>query len=286
MLSINPYFSNIVFKDSIGLIFLAFIELFKNNNKSKHFQTIFESNFKEKCGIDNIVCTPSNRSGIYLLLSTLNIGKDDEVIITGYTCSAVVEPILKLGAIPIFVDITTDNYCQCIVSLENKITSKTKVIIIQHSYGIAAPILEACKLAKKYQIFLIEDCALALGSKLENAWLGSYGDAGIWSFELSKTISVGWGGVIGIKNDLKLFENLKKKQNMYERQSKLLAIQRLFQAGISGILYRARTPLVLRRYLTGLLFKFRIFISSKNTPANDLRMPSDFQWKFLLNHFY
>ncbi len=284
MRSINPYFSNISFSDSIGLILAAFVELIKiRRGNSKYFQYIFEAQFKEITGLDGLQSVPSNRSGIYLLLTALGIGKGDEVILTGYTCSAVTEPIVELGAVPIYADITADNYCLNIAGLEKLISSKTRVIIAQHTYGISAPILEIVKVAEKHQIFLIEDCALALGSKLNGSWLGTYGDAGIWSFELSKTISVGWGGIIGVRSNAELSKKITKLIDLNGNQPRFLAAQRLIQAGISGLLYRANTPFILRHYFIGLLFKIGLFRSSKNTPAHDLRMPSDFQWRFLTN---
>jgi dTDP-4-amino-4,6-dideoxygalactose transaminase len=132
----------------------AFVEIITiRRGNSKYFQYIFEAQFKKITGIDYMQSVPSNRSGIYLLLTSLGISKGDEVILTGYTCSAVTEPIVKLGAVPIFVDITADNYCLNIASLEKLISPKTRVIIAQHTYGIAAPILEIVELAKKNQLF-------------------------------------------------------------------------------------------------------------------------------------
>ena len=115
--------------------------------------------------------------------------------------------------------------------------------------------------------------------------MGGVGDATVWSFELSKTISVGWGGLISVNGNLGLSEKIKlirTKAGYHSRKSMSL---RLFQGGMSGLFYHHSMPLLLTKYLFGPFVKLGLFKRSADTKANNLKMPSDQQWNFLLQQF-
>ena len=284
---INPYFSNIKLSDGIGLIIKALRWLFVRNTeyRSNRFRFKFEKVFKMATNVPHVQVVPSNRSGIYTLLKALEIKFGDEIIVTGYTCSAVIEPIILIGAKPIYIDIDPTNYCMCPTLVRNLITPRTKVIILQHTYGIAGPIEELVEIANDCNIFLIEDCALALGSKKQKQWLGTFGDAAVWSFELSKTISVGWGGVVGINKNYKLAKRVSDIILDSGYKTRFLASQNLFQAGLSSWIYHPFMPMFFKHYLLLILFSTGIFKSSADTRASELSLPSDWQWKYLINQF-
>ena len=101
----------------------------------------------------------------------------------------------------------------------------------QHSFGFCAPVVEILNLARDKGIFVIEDCALALGSRKNNSPLGSFGDASVWSFELSKTISVGWGGIVSVKNNEELIHKLVGIRDNYGFFDRLSMSRRLLQGG-------------------------------------------------------
>ena len=275
------YYNSLNFIDSVKLIFFAFVSLFRKEkiNYENYFIKSFSNLFKK----DNFICTPSARSGLYAILSQINLKKNDEVIVCGFTCSAVIEPILLLKAKPIYTDISKKTYTQTMSSIKNKITKKTKVVIIQHTFGFYAPIHETISFLKNKNIFIIEDCALSIGNKLNNVFLGTIGDAAIYSFELSKTISVGWGGGVMINNDFKLFRKIKKKIENQKYQSKLLVFKRLFQAGISSLLINFKIPSLIKWFVFGFFYKIKFFIYSSDFSSDDLRKCSDYQWKILLN---
>jgi perosamine synthetase len=280
---VNLYFSNISVRDALGLCIAAIwepIRFFRKFNfRHKH---AFEQKAHVKIKTPFAISVPTNRSGIFALLTALDIGEGDEAIVTGYTCAAVPEPILQCGVTPVYVDIEPGHFCLNPKKLTEAITSRTRVIILQHTYGFAGAIEEVIDIARRHKLFVIEDCALAFGSKKDGQWLGTFGDAAVWSFELSKTLSVGWGGLVGINHDNDLADRVRVITEGAGFQGRWLAAQRLLQAGISGLLYHHRAPYVFRHYGVGALFKFGIFRSSADTPASDLRLPSDLQWKFLL----
>lgn len=283
---INFYFANVSYKESVALLISAareavgFIKNFNSDNRIGFIKVVSNS-----ISSPDLFCSPSNRSGIFAVISAMNLAKGDEVVVTGFTCSAVVEPLIQLGVKPVFVDIDPATFCLDPSKLESVLNDRTRVIILQHTFGIPGPIQAVMEIARRRNVFVIEDCALALGSKKDGRWLGTFGDAAVWSFELSKTISVGWGGLIGINSDPLLAKRVGDVIEDAGLQNRLLAAQRLLQVGGSGILYHHNTPRVMRRYGLAALFKFRVFRKSSDTPASDLRLPSDRQWKFLLRQW-
>lgn len=280
---INFYFSNVSVRAALGLLVAAIRESIRIARKLNHrHKRKFEHEAQTVIGISHAVAVPANRSGLFALLTALNVGKGDEVIVTGFTCSAVAEPILQRGASPVYVDIQSDNFCMNSNLLLSVYSPRTRIIILQHTFGFAAPIEAVMNFAREKGLFVIEDCALAFGSKQKGRWMGTFGDAAVWSFELSKTLSVGWGGLVGINHNASLAEQVRNVAEGAGFQGRGLAAQRLLQGGLSGLLYHHQAPHLFRRYGLAALFKFRIFKSSAETPASDLRLPSDLQWIWLL----
>lgn len=137
----------------------------------------------------------SGRSAELAILRSLGIGIGDEVILQAFTCVAVPNSILWMGAKPVYVDIYPETFNIDIRDLEKKITKKTKAIIIQHTFGIAGDLEKIKKITKKHKLFLIEDCAHALGGEYQDRKLGSFGDAAFFSFGRDKVISSVFGGI-------------------------------------------------------------------------------------------
>lgn len=148
----------------------------------------------------SIFLTDSGRSAISLALHSAEIKSGDEVIVQGFTCVVVTNAILSVGATPIFVDID-DVYCTDPIDVKQKITNKTKVIIVQHTFGFSAQIAEIKKIANEHNIVIIEDCAHALGVKdKDDQIVGTVGDMAILSFGVDKIISSVRGGALVINN--------------------------------------------------------------------------------------
>lgn len=148
----------------------------------------------------------SGTAAIHLALLILGIQKGDEVICQSLTFVATANPILYLGAKPVFVDSERDTYNMSPEFLERAILDriskgiKPKAIIVVHLYGNPAKIIEIMEIARRYEILVIEDAAEALGSSYNNQPLGTFGDFGILSFNGNKIITTSGGGVLISRN--------------------------------------------------------------------------------------
>jgi dTDP-4-amino-4,6-dideoxygalactose transaminase len=120
----------------------------------------------------------------------LALESDAEVLVTGFTCEVVPNAVLQAGYKPCYVDIDPASFCTDPLSVESRINEKTRVLVIQHSFGIAAPIDELMAIARRHNLFVIEDCAVSLGTHYYGRPTGTWGDAAIYSFELSKVITL------------------------------------------------------------------------------------------------
>ena len=157
---------------------------------------------------DNIYFHYKGRVSLYVILQAMNVKEGDEVIIPAYTCVVVPNPIIYLGAKPVYVDIDKDNLCMDINLLEKNITEKTKVIICQNTYGLSANVDTIVEIAKKHNLYTIEDCTHGFGGFYKNQPNGSYCDAPLLN-AMEQTFSSGIGGFLTI-NNAELLENINK----------------------------------------------------------------------------
>jgi len=143
----------------------------------------------------------TGRATLFSLLTALNLNQKDEIVITGFTCEAVVLPIIKKGYNPIYVDIETDTFSINITDLAKKITSQTKVIILQHTFGMIPKYRnEVLGLAKSKNIFVIEDLAHGFNPSHSHSLTPSDKTALILSFGRSKAVSSVFGGAVVLSN--------------------------------------------------------------------------------------
>jgi L-glutamine:2-deoxy-scyllo-inosose/3-amino-2,3-dideoxy-scyllo-inosose aminotransferase len=140
-------------------------------------------------------------------LHVLGIGKGDEVIVPALTWVASAMAVLYVGATPVFVDIDQDTLCLDLEKAAKAITPKTKAIMPVHIYGSMVDMDKLLSLAKKHGLKIIEDCAHAQGGIWNGKGIGSLGDMGSFSFQQSKSLSSGEGGMV-ITNDDQLAERL------------------------------------------------------------------------------
>ena len=163
----------------------------------------FEKKLEEYIGNDSkIACLSSGTSAIHLSLILAGVKLYDEVICQSMTFSASANPILYLGAKPIFIDSEEETWNMCPIALEEAIRGrinqgvKPKAIIVVHLFGMPAKIETIVSIAKKYEITLIEDSAESLGSSVKGKKCGSFGDYGILSFNGNKIITTSGGGAL------------------------------------------------------------------------------------------
>ena len=148
---------------------------------------------------NNVCLYDSGRSAIMEVLKAFEIGPGDEVLVHAFTCLVVVNPILWVGAKPVYVDVNKKNFNFDIDDLKRKITSKTRAVIIQHSFGIPEDV-ESIRRIVGDRVIIIEDLAHALGSRVDGRKLGTFGDATILTFGIEKVITSIRGGAAIVFN--------------------------------------------------------------------------------------
>jgi UDP-2-acetamido-2-deoxy-ribo-hexuluronate aminotransferase len=179
----------------------------------------FEKKIADYHGVSEAVGVASGTDAIHLSINAFGIGEGDEVITTPFTFFATVEAILYSGAMPVFVDVDSETFNIDTNQIETKITDKTKAILPVHLFGQMADMQEISKLAKKYGLKVIEDCAQSFGANLNGKKAGSFGDTGCFSFYPSKNLGgYGDGGIITI-NDSMIADKVRKLRNHGSRSS-------------------------------------------------------------------
>lgn len=164
----------------------------------------FEDELKKVMGAKYAVATTSGTCSLLASLAALGIGAGDEVIVPGYTFIASISTIMLAGAIPVLAEID-ESLTIDVTKLEELITPQTKAIMPVHMLGNPCKLDEILAIAKKHNLYVIEDCCQAVGASYKSKRCGTYGDIGAFSLNVFKTISTGDGGAI-ITNDENLYE--------------------------------------------------------------------------------
>lgn len=168
----------------------------------------FEGAFANYQGSKYALATSSCTGAIHLALMALGIKAGDEVIVPEITWIASVEPVLYIGAIPVFVDVLEDSWCIDPTKIKQAITPKTKAIIPVHVYGNLCDMDAIMEIANEHGLKVIEDAAEGLGSELHGVKAGSIAHAGVFSFHGTKTMTSGEGGML-ITNEEAVYEKAK-----------------------------------------------------------------------------
>ena len=178
----------------------------------KRFLKSFEEEFSAFTGAKYCLGLASGLDSLWIALRALKIGEGDEVIVQGNTYIASVMGITINGATPVFVE--PDPYYNIDASsIEDKITDKTKAILVVHLYGQASNMQPIMELSKKYHLRVVEDCAQSHGAYFNGKMTGTFGDIGCFSFYPSKNLGAfGDGGAI-ITNDEKIAEDIRVFRN-------------------------------------------------------------------------
>lgn len=258
---ISLYFASIGIKDALFVLLTFFYPLiFRPKERYLKLTKRISAYF---FGAD-IYLYKSARSALASCLSAMKIAKGNEVILSSFTCLAVPASIIAVKATPIYCDIDLHTLNMTIDSVKKVLTPKTKAIIVQHTLGSMAPIYAIKEFASQRGIFVIEDCALSFGSKLNQVPLGSIGDAAIVSMELSKTLSIGWGGILIINNKKIAIFN---KYKYHDVVSYLESLRMAIQTAICGLCYNPHF-LYFLKYIPYIGYKLRIF--KRSTPDEEI----------------
>lgn len=182
----------------------------------------FEAEFADYVGSRHCVGLASGLDALWIAFRILGIGAGDEVLVQGNTYIASVMGITMNGATPVFVE--PDGYYNLDASrLEEKITDRTKAILVVHLYGQASEMDKIMGLARKYGLRVVEDCAQSHGAKFHGRTTGTFGDIGCFSFYPSKNLGAfGDAGAIvtdddGIAEDVRVFRNYGSEKRYYNK---------------------------------------------------------------------
>lgn len=177
------------------------------------------------------------RVALYAILQGLGVNNGDQVVTQSFTCVAVPEAIMASGALPVYADIEKNGFNMDAGDLERKITSQTRAVIVQHTYGIPADMERIKYVADKADIPIIEDCCHTFVSTYKGKMVGSFGVGSFYSFEWGKPVVAGIGGS-AIISDSNLNEKIQSKYKDYRFPSTLKLIRIQSQYFGFKILYR------------------------------------------------
>tara|TARA_A100001015_G_scaffold254403_1_gene295167 strand:- start:152 stop:1327 length:1176 start_codon:yes stop_codon:yes gene_type:complete len=169
---------------------------------------LFEAEFSKWVGVRYAIAVSNGSVALDLALKSLDLKKEDEVIVTPRSFVASATSVVNCGAKPVFADVDLSSGNLSSKTIIRKITKKTKAIICVHLGGLPCEMDEILKLAKKFNLYVIEDCAQAHGAFYKNKSVGSIGHIGAWSFCQDKIITTGGEGGMITTNDKKLWQKM------------------------------------------------------------------------------
>lgn len=172
----------------------------------------YEDDFARMMGMRYGTSFGSGRMALYAILEALKIGKGDEVIIPAFTCVVVSNAIIYRGARPVYVDIEPRSFNINVDQIDSAITSRTRALYAQHTFGVPCAIDRIKALGSRYGLPVIEDCAHALGTNIGGKPAGSCAQVAFFSTDHSKIINTGVGGM-AVTSDYGISKLLKKIQN-------------------------------------------------------------------------
>jgi dTDP-4-amino-4,6-dideoxygalactose transaminase len=177
----------------------AIVDVLRSGQWGRHLGThtdTFEAAFAAYQGARFGVAVMNGSVALRIALLAADIQEGDEVIVPAYTFIATASAVIEVNAIPVFCDIEPDTYCISPKSLERAITQRTRAVIPVHFAGQAAQIDAILQIAEKHNLVVVEDAAHAHGAEYQGQRLGSMGDFGCFSFQASKNLTAGEGGII------------------------------------------------------------------------------------------
>ena len=212
---------------------------------------LFENEFKKYIGASHVKSYNSGRSAFLAILKALDF-KEGEIIVQGFTCNALINPIIWSGLKPVYVDIDdTLNINPDLI--EQEINKNTKAIVVQHTFGSPADLGKILEICNKHNITLIEDCAHSLGGEYNGRKLGTFGKASFYSMGRDKIISSVYGGV-AITNDTELANKLEE----YDYPSNGWILQQLLHPILTKVLIIPLYRIFIGKLLLVLLQKMKV----------------------------
>lgn len=161
----------------------------------------FERSFATQVGAKHVISFAAGRVGLYGILRSLGIGAGDEVLVPVPTHIVVANAVRYTGARPVYADCDLSNYNIDLDQAEERVTPRTRALLVQHTFGIPVDMRKARALADRNCLHLIEDCVHALGATFNGKQVGTFGRAAFFSTEETKTISTTMGGMVTTDDD-------------------------------------------------------------------------------------
>ena len=203
-------------KEEKGLLEVLKSGIWSYNGPKEHE---FNKAFAKFIGTKYALSVANGTVTLQLALEACGVGLGDEVIVPGLTWQATAAAVLDVNAVPVLVDVSVDNWCIDPAEVDKAITPRTKAIVPVHLYGCFADMDAIMTIARKHNLYVIEDCAHKHGGELKAKKAGSIGDIGSFSFQLSKLMTAGEGGELTTSNP-QLFEKLDALRNCGRRPEK------------------------------------------------------------------
>ena len=252
------------------------------------FVSEFEEKMSKRIGRKFAIAVSSGTAALDVSVDALGIGKGDEVIVPTFTIISCLNQIIRSGAKPILIDSNPITWNMDTSQIEKKINKRTRAIVAVHIYGITVDIDPILDLAKKYNLFVIEDAAESIGQNYKDKPCGSFGDISTFSFYPNKHITTGEGGMI-FTDDANVAEECKKLRNLYFNNKNRFVHDKLgwnfrmtnIQAAIGlAQLENLDEVLIKKRKVGNLYFKNLSKIDSLQMPPLSTNYCSNLFWVF------
>jgi perosamine synthetase len=173
----------------------------------------FERQFAQKVGRRHAIAVSSGTGALDAALISLRLSPGDEVIMPTFTIICCASAILRAGATPVLVDCDPQTWNMDVAAVEARITSRTRAIMVVHTYGLPVDMDQILDLARRHNLLIIEDAAEAIGLRYRGRWCGSMGDISAMSFYANKHVTTGEGGMI-LADDDELAERCRSLRNL------------------------------------------------------------------------
>ena len=180
---------------------------------TREIQEQFEKKFAKTVSRKFAISVVNGTAALQLAFESLNLKKGDEVILPSFTIISCLSAIIRSGAKPIFCDVDPQSWNMTLQNVKDSFSTKTKAVLVVHTYGLVADIKRISDFCKDNSLFLIEDAAEAHGQKIDKQFSGSFGDISTFSFYANKHITTGEGGMI-LTNDKNLYEKCNSLKNL------------------------------------------------------------------------
>jgi len=179
----------------------------------------FEDAVARYIGAPHAIGVSSGTAGLHLCIRALGIGEGDEVIVPSFTFIAVANAVRYEKATPVFVDIEPETINLDPSLIEAAITSRTKAILVVHTFGCPADLQAILQIARRHHLYVIEDACEAVGAEFDGRKVGGLGDAGVFAFYPNKQITTGEGGMV-VTNDARVASTIRALRNQGRADTK------------------------------------------------------------------